>query len=386
MKNKLIISYFSLLVVLFPILNRYSAPFISFLTLSEFLLIPIFIYFLFDSRLKKISWGLIIFSIFILINLIINSFSSLDLYDLIGTNFRLIYLYVSIGLFSKNYFNLRKAFKYLNFFSLLISGYAVLQFLFSYYGIYLTTYLPLLSVIGKTNIDNEILEQVFFGIQFRSRSFLNEPAHLATYLILPLSLSLIYDSKRFPTILFLFYSFGIIVSLSLTGILTFFLILLIFLTKRFNFERYTALFLFSGSIFLALFFSGTIFSLITLLSGKSINNLEELIQSTTRFYQLFEVDYFPTLFKFLFGQGLYELDVYLPTYFQILFSFGFIGILIFFIYFIRLYKLSNLIGKTLIFVFIFLNIGTEILLGNFALFFLVFIDQYNYKIKLNSQL
>jgi hypothetical protein len=372
MKQNKLIYFFSLLIVLYPILNRYRAPIIPFLTLSEFLLIPYYFLYFKNSNNKK-SLFLILLSIYILINAFLSISSSPNIVDLIGTSFRLIFLYFSTSIFSFKFFDIKLAKSFLNTVSLVLSFYAITQFIFSFFNIYLTTYLPFLEIIGDINIDNQIIDQAFYGIQFRSRSFLNEPAHLATYLILPIFLNIFKDNKVKPTFSFLIMILALLASLSMTGIILLIILFTLAIFIRFKKIQIIAFFVFFIIIFSISFFSGIIFDFFSILLNTKIENFMDLLYSNTRFYQIFEVDYFPSFFKALFGHGLNELNVYLPSYFQIVFSFGIIGFFIYLLFLVNLLFKSQKTNKNLTIIFIFLNLGTEVLFGNFTIFYYPFI-------------
>ncbi len=366
---------FSLIIVVFPILNRYSAPFFDFITLSEFLLLilyPLFLIFIFKTNLKFIYIPFLILSIYIFINLIINLNETDDFNDLIGTSLRLFFLYFSISILSIIFFNIESSIKILIFISFFISVYGIFQYLFSFSDIYLSTYIPFLKIMGQFDIDKIVLEQSFYGIAFRSRSFLNEPAHFATYLLLPLVIVLF--NRRYRNIKFsLIFSMGIFTSLSSTGIILLVLIWFLYLIKLLKNLRVFLITMFLCFSILILTYSlGLIDYFIERTFYGPINNLSDLLNNS-RFYQILEVNYFSSFINSLFGHGLEEIIFYLPGYFKILYSFGILGFLIFTI--ILIFQHFNVKGyrKIISLVFIILNIGTEILLGSFTLFYLPFI-------------
>ena len=186
---------FSFFIVLYPILNRYKTL-ISFFTLSETILFLFWVIRLLQvSRRIKVIIPVIPFTIYLLIRAAM-SYCGVDNYeivDVVGSTLRVFYIYASFMFLVPAFFNIDKAIMYLRIISWIIGIYAILQIIMAQNGIFLSSYLPFLAPYDGGELDLVNSEKYFYyGFQFRPTSFLNEPAALCVYLILPIFSSLYY--------------------------------------------------------------------------------------------------------------------------------------------------------------------------------------------------
>ena len=82
------------------------------------------------------------------------------------------------------------------FVSFFVALYGIIQTIASLFGKILTTYIPLLPIMGTNNLDDEIRLRASYGLAFRCQSILNEPAALCCYLILPIILCLFVERQN----------------------------------------------------------------------------------------------------------------------------------------------------------------------------------------------
>ncbi|MBQ8033191.1 MAG: hypothetical protein IJ266_04485, partial [Elusimicrobiaceae bacterium] len=216
-------TWFSLFVAVYVIFNRYASP-IPYITLSEFILLLFWGMFIISHPKKiHIEWCLVPFCIYLL-GYVIVPFTGFipyvsDMTDLVGTAARLLFIYVSITILGKNLFNIEKGIKFIHWVAIILAVYACLQILAAKFGIYLTTYLPFLPVVGGENIDTVIQNRtVLYGLAFRASSLLTEPAHLCTYLAAALGLELFSSSRKNRFMWALFFSSVSLLTLSSTGL------------------------------------------------------------------------------------------------------------------------------------------------------------------------
>ncbi len=185
--------------------------------------------------------------------------------------------------------------------------------------------------------------------EFRRRpySVFSEPAHLAIYLLPLVYLS--YRKKRYP--LFVFFSLGVLLSGSTTGLIALFAIILVSV----DFHR-------KNMIWIVLSIFAVIFIMNNLSSeylGTSIDKLKESESNNIRLLGAIEYIKFFEPFNYIFGVGFNQVDNFLrmhgfflvsngvkitgnyaPALLYMFICHGIVGFLFFIWYLNRIYKLS----------------------------------------------
>lgn len=378
---------FSLLIVFYPILNRYKSPF-PIITLSEFLMVIFWIISLMERIRKRtgylIAVELLPFCIYLVLQGIFAAarYEKIIAENAVGTTVRLLFLYGSLLFLSRTYFRLKYGVRYIKVTATILAIYGILQTIFARIGIYLTTYIPFLPVYAdKTaNSDVLILERATYGIVYRCFSFLNEPAHLCTYLLLALGLELfLKDNDRQHKLRLILYISCCFISMSSTGIIVVIITLIIFFfsKKGFTKEKIASflltgiLFAFIGSVllntldiwdvFMQKTFGGKNISLKGLLSSSRFNGIENVFSENS------------TGREIVFGKGLIDARSYLPGWPRVYYCLGIAGLLLILMMLIHLYRSGTFLQKKLNIIYIILNIGTEVLFGNFAVIYMPFL-------------
>lgn len=215
---------FTCLAVLCPVFTIYGSP-IPKVGLLEFLLILFVITTLvFDFKKYTLCKALIPFFVALSINVIYVSWShvSNDINDAIGTSLRLIFFYFLLIAFTQDYFSYDFGLKVLVVAATILALYGLLQEVFSFAHIYLYNYIPYLPGIdGKDLSKYWMIQDIeIFNLTYRMRSLFTEPAHFATYLIIPATLLLLKKNKTIYTYIFSFFFYGVtFLTLSSMGII-----------------------------------------------------------------------------------------------------------------------------------------------------------------------
>ncbi|WP_165253803.1 hypothetical protein [Adlercreutzia sp. ZJ304] len=380
-KPSWLVKAFCLLVVVYPIFNRYQAPFVNQLTLSEFALLILCLYsFVFVGLMRKrFALPLLVLIAYLLFHIVLDYTQLIgsDLSDSVGTCLRVIFIYAALAVFSRDLFDRIFAIRALSIVAVVVAAYGLLQVYASSAGIVLTTYIPFLTIMGDLNMDIEIANKVNFGLKYRCQSILNEPAALCCYLILPLILCLFPEGKgnsdSRPRYLFaVFFSLVCFVSASSTGIIAVCAVWLAFAlfgkqsSKGAKAEKGAIIVVSVLLIAMVAAYSGILEYFINRTFGGGISG-------STRFYALGDMfSESDTLYGVLFGAGLQETTNYLPGFARTYFCLGLVGLVVFIAYFAYIFKNAGLQGRMVVAFFVVLNVGTEILLGNFAVYYLAF--------------
>lgn len=373
---------FCIFIALYPILNRYQAP-VPFLTLAESLFL---LFFLSNAVLRfrktvTLKTELLPFCLYLFCYVFfVFAFESGEAAnDTIGTGLRLLYIYVMLSVLVNQNFDIEYGCICIRKTAIFLSGYAILQFICYYAGILLTSYIPLLPVMGENMDVTRYRQYMTYGISFRPCSLLNEPAHLATYLLLSLALVLFSEKKSrnwvWEAVLLTVTCF---LSKSSTGIMVSIVVWFYFWiqTKNMSLRKLSkrlfigiigttaiAAFLhYSGilSYFVNRTFGGSL-SVSGLLSSTRFGDLETMFQSSN------------TLAGILFGAGLSETENYLPGWARLYYTLGLVGLVLVILQVRRMYKKGLPLQRNVTILYSLLNIGTEILFGNFAVPFLCII-------------
>lgn len=376
----------TVLLIVFPIFSRYSSI-VAIIDLSEFMAFLFLLYIIArDIKNVKIDINLLFFLLYIFSTmLILIILYGVDVYrQVIGTSLRLIYLYVILNVLGYNYFDTIFSKKILISVTMVLSVYAIIQYIFAHRGIILTTYIPGLNPMQGTrdlkNIDDILLEQMNYGLQFRPRSLLNEPAHLATYIISALTVILFGEGTLSNKNLFiaLFFSFTCLITRSSTAIIMLFIIWALYFLQSGKSRRNIRLILLIIliAIFALIISYSRDDSILKYFFSRTFGNSKSFtgIINSTRFSQVKETfDGFLRLPDMLIGRGTIRVEGYLPGYFRLFYDFGILGVILYFYWIFKSAKRVTLLQKSMFYIFIIMNIGTEVLFGNFIFLYLPFI-------------
>lgn len=371
---------FTLLVVLYPIFNRYKAP-IPILTMSEFALMLFFIMAAVRFRVTSfpVIWSAFALCVYMAFDIAVNSMelkgASLGIGA--GTALRIVCIYFLYAFLANRFMNKRFGERALVLVSLIVSTYGLIQLAASFLGIVLTTYIPGLAIMEENSLDIAVASKMAIGLQFRCQSILNEPAALCCYLILPITL-LLFGSGKFKHryVLAGYFSLVCVASMSSTGIIVVSLLWLVKLLKSICESNIDA-----RKLFLA-FCLGLLFVIVLVLGT---NVFEYFINRTfggeglsglsngTRFYALnVALSSSDSPLHILFGILTSQTVDYLPGYARAYYLYGAVGLLLFLLVMLCAAARGDDESKWVVGVFAILNIGTEIMLGNFAIYYLCF--------------
>lgn len=375
--NDRISNFFSLFIVLYPILNRYGT-FIPLFTLSEIFLLVFWIIRIFQiDRKIRIVGPVAPFTFYLFIRAIMSCYGidEYNMIDVVGSIFRVFYIYLSFMFLIPAFFNIDKAMKYLKIVSWIIGIYAILQTIMAEAGIFLSSYLPLLNPYDRGEVDvQRQINLFFYGFRFRATSFLTEPAHLCTYLLLPLTSTLFKSEKKdtFDLFSIALYSGVCVMSLSSTGIM---MVIMIWIVYLFYYSKSNIL----GTIILSFVFAGMFIlflnsDLYTYFLNRTFDgNVANGLDHSTRFNSIDNMwNNSGTIKGIFFGGGLAEQSSYLPGLQRVYCCLGVLAIIFLLLFLIKSFYNGNKTQRFIIIIYIILNIGTEIILGSFALYYMAF--------------
>lgn len=360
---------FTTIIVLFPVLSLYGVGLGTF-TLGDFLLCCILIIeFVFNHKRKtKFSLPFLIFSLYILLQLIINFiFTELESGELLRT-LRYLFYVIVIALCIPNYFNQIYASKLCVIFSIISIIMIIIQtFSFVVLGKYIPGYIPGLPILREELISfSEKGVTDSLGL-LRPRSFFGEPAHYAQYILLGLTI-ILFNKRTHKPLLILFFIIGVLLSVSSTGILCLLFLLAVYgINNLRNIVKYIPLIIIALiGLYFSVYFQGF---LTRINNGKStedrFSGYEILFQDETSYPNI------------LFGKGMIEIDIdkmgYLAGYPRLILYFGIVGTVLFLFSLFYKYKNKSQFGKILIILFAILNFGTEVALGPFLILYIGYI-------------
>lgn len=361
---------FTGVIILFPILSIYGIGLGTFTLGDFFLTLSCFICFLYRSDKISINISYLFFVIYIFINFIfIKAFETLTPDVTMRTLRYAFYVFVIACFVNKNFnYEFGKKFFYIIcILSILMMGIQTLSWLF--FHKYIQGYLPGLTILRDDLVTFSEGGKVDSLGLLRPRSFFGEPAHYCQYLLGYICF-LLFDKKHNNYWLIGFFSLGIILSVSSTGILC-----LGFLLFIFSIKNWKKLLIYAPIVILILYFIyySEYFQgfLIRMENGKS---------SSDRFAGYSLLFEYRNFFSLLFGNGMKLLEGdYLSGYLRLFYYFGITGVILFFYEILSGYKKHNQVGKILVWLFIVLNIGTEVALGPFLIIYSSFILTSNEK-------
>lgn len=365
------------LVALYPVLFRYKSP-ISQVTLSEFLMIIFWgVTWVnnFKTRRIKICGDvipLIVYLVFQVLIIVAKDMGDLETLDAVGTTFRLAFLYLMISTVVYQYVSIDVLQQKIHIVSIVLSLYGLIQTAFAMIGIYLSTYIPFLPIIGS-NIDEEIYKKAQIGLTYRCTSFLTEPAALGTYLTLALALALFREKDSKIHGKAFLYTVCLLVCRSSTAvIMAAFLWGIKYITVNKMNKKIAMNFVLGTCVTLPLVIAFLIKT--GILEFFVERTFSDGITGNSRLYALdMMLEVFDSPGKALFGNGLVTLSEYLPGFARTLYCLGIVGLICFVWIYLRVYQKGTRFSNILLVTFIILNIGTEAMLGNFSIIYMPFL-------------
>ena len=229
---------FTILIVIFPILNIYQLGISSF-TLADSLLLITIAFLILDifKNKRKLNVSNIMLIIFLLIFVQMLIYSIMDINDInaVMTTLRIEFYYFVIALFFKDYFSTTYATKVFPIFATLSSCMLIIQYVAFYrYGIFIRGTVPFLKVNENLSTYINIMSAgLWTSIPYtRPRSFFSEPSHFGVYVTMALEL-LLSNSNKKNWLAIIIITLGILLSGSTMAIILALLIIVINIIKLF---------------------------------------------------------------------------------------------------------------------------------------------------------
>ena len=367
---------FTLLVVLYPIFNRYQSV-VPFLTISELAFLLLFVVSIFRFRVftMNMDWMAFVFAMYLLFDIALHAemLSGSVWAQGAGTAGRVALLYLLFAFMNKNFMDFDFGFRALIYVSVIVGIYGLVQTAASRIGIVLTTYIPGLPIMGVDNLDVVVRAKMDYGLTFRMQSVLNEPAALCCYLILPITMLLNGESEiRHANAVAVFLSAVCVLSLSSTGIIVVLVLWSCYVSRRFMECSFDARILLLG-LMTAIVVIALVVAFTDIWSYFVSRTFGKGLSGGTRFYALdTALTTGDTPLNVLFGILTARSDDYLPGFARAYYLYGLCGLVLITLIMLSIAKRGDKLSRWIVAVFILLNVGTEIMLGNFAIYYLCF--------------
>lgn len=310
MQNK----FFSILIILLPILYQYKSPIYS-ISLGEFLLVPYIFYYILEycSKVKKIKIekSLILFCFITVLNTLIVSIvkNYFNFEPSITIIIRMIF-YIILIFAAFEYFDFKYAMRLYNKITIVLSIYLIIQYIYTQItGNYLPIYIDYNLLFGPEMRNPDLSE--YYMYTFRPSSFFLEPSYFALFSLPVICYNLLYYEECIKYRIFtsLIITISLVLSGASSGIIGVVLIWGVYLypetIKKIDFKRIT--------IFLVLFLV-----LIILINSEVGKVALARIQKGGSFGQRIErgIILFKEfdIFNSLFGVGINNLENYMNYY------------------------------------------------------------------------
>lgn len=354
---------YTIFAVSFPLLSLYGIG-ISTVTIADFVLLLLFPFLLLENNWKKLSWGLLLFLLYILFQY---SFFAIVYETTLLKTLRYSCYVAFLALFSGTYFLFDYGVRVLKLLSVCATFFLCIQYLFFHFlGIYIPGYLTFLPIMR----DDLVAFSNIVGLDggdMRMRSFFAEPAHYAQYIVCCIALLLWKGKFCYNAFLFL----GVFISGASTGLLSCCLLFVIAVIKKWRMKM-------KPLIWFLFFIAGML--IMYILSSMEFYNTAIMKLSDERAIMgrfgglatLIAMRY--TNVELWFGHGFNPLSEFLSGYLMLFYYLGIVGLSMYL--FICLYKLFSVDAfdkKVLLLLFFFLNVGTEVVMGPFLVLYFSFI-------------
>ena len=357
----------------------YSSP-IPRISLPEFLLIVfVLLTLIFDFKKYRYESSILPFLLVLILNIavVVWTKNSDTLTDDLGTSLRLIFYYLIMFFFLRDYFDYKFSFKLLIFISIFLSLYGLLQFAFSFKKIFLYNFIPFLPQISGGSTYQSIIIDNGWGLQYRMPSLFREPAHFATYLLVPMCLLLFKEKKNVMNIsLGLFFaavSFATLSSLGIiatAGIVVSFIVIL-FIKKELLLWQRIAFVVALGIGLVVFFVAGGWDFFVSKTFGEDEKFINILTDSRLNVLPLMRKS---SVTEFFFGRGMAYIGIYMSSYVLSVYSLGFLGLIGLSAHMAMIFNKIKLTSSiVLLIVYLVINVGSEVAFGSLCLPFIAFL-------------
>ena len=374
---------YTILVILYPLLSMYRF-FGTRLSIADACAIfVIFLMLLKDCETFTFSRLFFFVAIYMflhtcLVLLFYSSAEDYDTTDLLGTTLRLLLVYFVLSM-AKRHFVFDFGKKFLIVISVIATIYMFIQLAFSFGGIYIGGGIPFLTKYAfREDVAGYVESVAKYGLNYRPRSFFEEPAHFCQYIVVAVVL-LLFDKDKIShgeIITIVFLSLGVIFSMSLLGWTALFLVFLMWLflvaKKKKYLKNVLIITLLVPIICTALWNTSLVQSVVV---NKFLNQSvmsDARFSGTTTLGKIFSVGGV----GLLLGKGLVATETYYNGVSRLIVSFGMLGLFVaffLFVFFMNKHK-NNTIAKVLLLLLFMLSFGSEIIFGKFILIYLVFLQ------------
>mgnify|MGYP004526973817 CR=1 FL=1 len=367
---------FTVLVVVYPIFNRYQSV-VPFLTISELVFLLLFVVAIVRFRVftMRVNWMALAFAVYLLFDIVLHAgmLSNSVWAQGAGTAGRVALLYLLLAFMGRNFMDFDFGFRVLIGVSVLVGVYGLIQTAASHVGIALTTYIPGLPIMGTDNLDAAVRAKMDYGLTFRMQSILNEPAALCCYLILPITMLLNGEGEvEHGNAIAVFLSAVCVLSLSSTGIIAVLVLWGFYVGRRFTERNIDARILLLG-LMMAIVAFALIAAFTDIWSYFVNRTFGKGLSGGTRFYALdTALSASGSPLNVLFGVLTARTEDYLPGFARAYYLYGLCGLVLITLVMLLTARCGDALSRWIVAVFIFLNVGTEIMLGNFAIYYLCF--------------
>ncbi|WP_434717425.1 hypothetical protein [Lactococcus lactis] len=354
---------FTLAVVLFPILSMYNTPGISFLPLSDTIIIFAIIFSLHKSEIPRINYWVLL-PVFVSFFLSIISFiwNGFDLTVLI--NFlHFIFCLLIISLFIENWFDFDLAYLYFKNISIFSILFLMFQYLFlKVKGVYISGAIPFLTIRNE----DIIAFNDYAALGSRARSIFSEPSTFVNFISIYLAIELFDKRHRLslPSVILVFI--GIVLSNSSTGYVFAVIILFFWIYDLFNRPDSKKIAIFLTSILflpIILIGSGGLDYVIEHVAGDG--KIGQGVGFINRFVGYNHILNFSQydLMQIVFGKGMVETEIFSTAAAKTFLFFGIVGLLFVIWYIINSYFRLNFSGKCILYMMIVQAIFADSIFG-----------------------
>lgn len=369
--------FFSVLLVLMPILQLYGFVQLPFVTFSEYAVIVFVIIVLIKDRSWWVESSFVPLMAYLLVQPLILMFyadKTSDMVDATGTAWKLaVYIFV-LCFIAKKYLKKEYFIKTIRIIGVFSSIYGIAQFaLGTFMKISLSPYLPLLPVI-RTGLLEQQNEWMKLNWIIRARAWFSEPSTFSIFLLLAIMVELLIAKRdKFSWWRCILYAVGIFVSTSSTGTVGLIFIVASYIVMHPGIfaKRITKkilcmiLFLLPVGFFILIrsgyieYFWNHLFANGQGLSSQShFSDVEEIIKMKS------------SLLEIIFGHGMQDAGGYLPGWIATYYGIGILGVMLYVWGFCKLFFKVSKNLKIFVMIFVALNIGTEIMLGTYLILYM----------------
>lgn len=369
---------FTIIIIIYPILNMYATP-ISSISISDlFLLLWVAVNIIVSLKnkvygIKSLSVPFFILSIYMLVQLLILLLIKDDEYAnwILLPTIRLIFYFSVIAFYMKENFIPEFGLRLFKYVALFASFFIIGQKIFlEVFNIYIPGTVSFLPVMSESIIDYN--NSMYEDGNNRLRSIFKEPSHFAIYVGLYFAISVInmknsWIKVNIPLLI------GLLISASTTAIAIILITLIMFFIK--NLKKLNS----KKILYIIIFFILLIIGMSIYVKTESFNTFYNrtfvskwAIEGRFSEYETVFKNIDSTL-ELFFGNGIYRVDYYIPSVPRIFYYFGIIGTIYFiWITIFGLIKLKNE-SKTALIILIALSFASELLFGQFVLLYMAII-------------